>query len=149
MGICASSQYSMKKVGTLRWPHPTTKIIHPDGKLQELRQPVKASLILSQNPSCFLCNSELMYINSPLPHVPGDELLQLDQIYFLLPLSKFEATLSLQELCLLAIKASEYISLLNRAYSSQKISPFSYKRCCKVGTGFKYPVRSGNRIVVF
>nr|KJB77890.1 hypothetical protein B456_012G163600 [Gossypium raimondii] len=90
-----------------------------------------------------------MYINSPLPPVSGDELLQLDQIYFLLPLSKSEATLSLQELCSLAIKASEYISLLNRAYSSQKISSFSYKRSCRVGTGFKYPVRSVNRNVVF
>ncbi|XVF00641.1 hypothetical protein REPUB_Repub04eG0018500 [Reevesia pubescens] len=164
MGICASSQY-MTKGGRLSWPPATTKIIYPNGKLQEFRQPIKASLILSQNPNCFLCNSELMYVNSRLPQVPEDEELQLDQIYFLMPESKSQAPLSLQELCLLAIKASTALSHLNNVYSSQKILQFSDQNgsgfiaagtqgCCQVPIGFNIiginsPARSGNTKIVF
>ncbi|KAK8486670.1 hypothetical protein V6N11_033123 [Hibiscus sabdariffa] len=84
----------------------------------------RASLILSQNPDCFLCNSELMYVDSRLPHVPKDEQLQPGQIYFLMPLSKSQATLSLQEPCSLAIKASEPLSHLNKVFSDQNVVRF-------------------------
>ncbi|KAK9001563.1 hypothetical protein V6N11_083343 [Hibiscus sabdariffa] len=124
MGICLSSQCSTTKGGNSSRPPPTTKIIHPNGKLQEFRQPIRASLILSQNPNCFLCNSELMYVDSRLPHVPEDEQLQPDQIYFLMPLSKSQATLSLQELCSLAIKASEPLSHLNKVFRDQNVVKF-------------------------
>ncbi|KAE8692608.1 putative Transcriptional regulator SUPERMAN [Hibiscus syriacus] len=120
MGICASSQHSTTKGGNSSRPPPTTKIIHPNGKLQEFRQPIKASLLLSQNPECFLCDSELMYVNLRLPRVPEDEQLRSDRFYFLLPLSESQATLSLQELCSLAVKASESLSHLNTVYSSQR-----------------------------
>ncbi|TYJ44569.1 hypothetical protein E1A91_A03G234700v1 [Gossypium mustelinum] len=121
MGICSSSQYTTKADNRLTWPPPTTtKIIYPDGNLQQLIQPIKASVVLSQNPSCFLCNSELMYVNSCLPQVPGDEQLQLDQIYFLMPLSMSQAPLSL-ELCSLAIKAGAALSRLNEAYSHKEV----------------------------
>ncbi|XVE48632.1 hypothetical protein DITRI_Ditri01bG0017400 [Diplodiscus trichospermus] len=160
MGICASSLYTTKG-GNLCWPPPTTKIIYPDGRLQEFRQPIKASFVLSQNPNCFLCNSELMYVNSRLPRVHEDEELQLDQIYFLMPLSKSQATISLQELCSLAIKASTALSHLDMVYSSsQKLLQFSDQNgtgfiaaatqgCCKVPIGFNItgintPGRSGN-----
>ena len=142
MGICASSQYTTKG-GNLSWPPPTSKIIYPDGRLQEFRQPIKARLILSQNPNCFLCNSELMYVNSRLPHVPEDEELQLDQIYFLMPLSKSQATLSLQELCSLAIKASTVLSHLDKVYSSQKLLQFSDQH----GEGFIAAVPIGFNII--
>ncbi|EOX97223.1 Uncharacterized protein TCM_006313 [Theobroma cacao] len=164
MGICASSQY-VKMGGNLSWPPPTTKIIYPGGRIQEFRQPIKASLVLSQNPNCFLCNSELMYVNSRLPHVPDDEELQLDQIYFLMPRSKSQAPLSLQELGSLAIKASTALAHLDKVYSAQKILHFSDKngarfiagtqRCCKAPIGFNImgitsPGRSsGNSKVVF
>ncbi|KAE8654389.1 putative Transcriptional regulator SUPERMAN [Hibiscus syriacus] len=121
MGVCASSQHSTRKGGNSSRPPPTTKIIHPNGNLQEFRQPIKACLILSQNPDCFLCDSELMYVNSRPPRVPDDEQLRLDRIYFLMPLSKSQATLSLQELCSLAVKASGSLSHLNTVYSSQGI----------------------------
>ncbi|KAK8613763.1 hypothetical protein V6N13_101519 [Hibiscus sabdariffa] len=77
-----------------------------------------------RNPNCFLCNSELMYVDSRLPHVPEDEQLQPDQIYFLMPLSKSQATLSLQELCSLAIKASEPLSHLNKVFRDQNVVKF-------------------------
>ena len=104
MGICASSQYTSKGRIALNWPS-TAKIIHLDGTLQELRDPIKAGNILSQNPDCFLCSSESMYINSHVPLIPQNEELQLGQIYFLMPLSNSHEPLSLQDLCTLAIKA--------------------------------------------
>ncbi|XVF45820.1 hypothetical protein PTKIN_Ptkin02bG0237400 [Pterospermum kingtungense] len=147
MGICASSQYTTKGGNLISWPPATTKIIYPDGRVQEFRQPIKASLVLSQNPNCFLCNSELMYVNSRLPQVPEDEELQLDQIYFLMPLSQSQSTLSLQELCSLAIKASAALSRLDKVCSSQKFLQLSGRNgagfvaggtrgCCKVPIGF-------------
>ncbi|XVE94096.1 hypothetical protein REPUB_Repub01dG0251500 [Reevesia pubescens] len=165
MGICSSSQYTTKGGNYLSWPPPTTKIIYPDGRLEEFRQSMKASLVLSQNPNCFLCNSELMYVNSRLPHVPEDEELQLDQIYFLMPRCKSLTPLSLQELCSLAIKASSALSHLNKVYSAQKVLQFSGQNgagfiaagtqgCCKVPIGFNFigissPGRSGNPKIVF
>ncbi|KAJ9135566.1 hypothetical protein P3X46_032736 [Hevea brasiliensis] len=113
MGNCASHQ-NRKNMGTaffltLNW-QSTAKIVHPDGRLQEFKQPIKAKLILSQNPNCFLCSSDSMFVNFRLPHVADDEELQLGQIYFLMPLSKSHARLSLQELGALAIKASSALA---------------------------------------
>ncbi|KAL5788508.1 hypothetical protein ACOSP7_005457 [Xanthoceras sorbifolium] len=75
-------------------------IHHLGGKLQELRLPTKAGHVLSQNPNCFLCSSDSMQIDSPLPHMKEDEEFQLGQIYFLMPLRKSQLAppLSLPEL---------------------------------------------------
>lgn len=81
-----------------------------NGNLQEYQQPIKASQILSDNNlnnnNMFLCSSEHMFVNCYVPHVPEDEELQLGHIYFIMPISKLYKILTLQELCLLAIKAS-------------------------------------------
>ncbi|KAK2978360.1 hypothetical protein RJ640_016462 [Escallonia rubra] len=111
----------------------TAKIIHNDGRLQEFRQPVKAGQVLSDNANCFLCSSETMYVDSHVPHVPADEELQLGQLYFLLPISKSQAPLSLQDLCSLAIKAS--IALSNHAAMRRKTaksSPFRVDHSVKL-----------------
>ncbi|XP_024923021.3 uncharacterized protein LOC112489144 [Ziziphus jujuba] len=114
MGVCASSQYyTSKEYGSLNWPH-TTKIIHLDGSLQELRHTVKASQILTQNPNTFLCSSESMYIDKLATQIPSEEDLQLGQIYFLIPISQSKAPFSLQDLCSLAIKASTALSLAKK-----------------------------------
>ncbi|XP_048135641.1 uncharacterized protein LOC115737217 [Rhodamnia argentea] len=87
-------------------PPSTLKLIHTDGRLQEFTQTIKASHLLSQNPNCFLCSSESMFIDSTVPRIHEEEDLCLGQLYFLLPLSMSRAPLTLRELCLLAIKAS-------------------------------------------
>lgn len=124
MGNCASPQYATNCAFTFTLhSQSTVKIVHTDGSLQEFKQPIKANLVLSQNPNCFLCNSESMYVNSHLPHVADDEELQLGQIYFLVPLSKSHALLSLQELCSFAIKASSAL-----AHQTPDIHPQKYGR---------------------
>ncbi|KAJ8747639.1 hypothetical protein K2173_012815 [Erythroxylum novogranatense] len=117
----------------------TAKVIHIDGELEEFKQPLKASFVLSQNPTCFLCSSESMDINCHLPPVPNDEALQLGQIYFLIPLAKFHARLSLQELCVLAIKANA--ALADHHQSHVMVCPlnakssFSWKNASKFHEG--------------
>lgn len=116
MGACASSSTSSSKPGkatsgsggsnTIRRSQAAAKVVHVDGRVQEFRQPIQANNIISQNPNCFLCNSESMSIGTCVPQVPDDEELQPGQIYFLLPLSQSHKPLSLPDLCSLAIKAS-------------------------------------------
>lgn len=115
MGNCTAPQYKNNgaDIDYLNYWPATANIIHLDGRLQEFKQPIKAIDILSQNPNCFLCSSESMFIGSQVPRLPEDEELQVGQIYFLMPLSKLQATLTLQELCSLAIKASSAISHVN------------------------------------
>ncbi|XP_050384210.1 uncharacterized protein LOC126800838 [Argentina anserina] len=85
-------------------------VIHVDSdrviRVQELKQPIQARRIISQHPDHVLCNSEAMSVGTCAPHVPGDEVLQPGQIYFLMPLQQAQNPLSLPELCDLAIKAS-------------------------------------------
>ncbi|GKB15376.1 retrovirus-related pol polyprotein from transposon TNT 1-94 [Tanacetum coccineum] len=66
----------------------------------------------------FLCSSEHMFVNCHMPHVQEDEELQLGHIYFIMPISKLYKILTLQELCLLAIKASV---ALDKKYSSSQM----------------------------
>ncbi|KAK8717530.1 hypothetical protein V6N13_044793 [Hibiscus sabdariffa] len=115
MGACVSS-ISSSKSGTsggggggssvLKRSSTAVKVVHVEGRVQELRQSVQAKSIVSQNPGHFLCSSESMSIGTCVPHVPDDEVLQPGQIYFLLPLSHSHKPLSLPDLCSLAIKAS-------------------------------------------
>ncbi|KAK4258699.1 hypothetical protein QN277_005120 [Acacia crassicarpa] len=111
MGNCASPQYT-RKGGNLSWKS-SVNVIDMEGKLQQLKEPKKAWHVLSQNPNCFICSSESMYVGSPVPHVVPSEELQLGYIYFLLPLSKSNTRLSLQDLCALAIKANAALDRCN------------------------------------
>ncbi|GLT75232.1 hypothetical protein SLA2020_469710 [Shorea laevis] len=92
--------------------HPTAKVVHMDGRIQEFKPPIQAKHVTSQNPGdYFLCSSESMsIIGTSVPAVPDDEELQPDQIYFLLPLSHSNKALSLPDLCTLAVKASSGLS---------------------------------------
>lgn len=116
MGICVSSHIITVKGGSMKW-RLTAKIVHLDGRLQELSEPIRVSHILSQNPNCFLSSSDAMYVGSNAPHVPGDEEVELGQIYFLMPISKSHSPLSLQDLCALAIKASTALETVNMRHT--------------------------------
>ncbi|GLT39111.1 hypothetical protein SLA2020_133180 [Shorea laevis] len=116
MGAClSSSNPSPRKTGTVvgaggaltATKHlPTAKVVHMDGRIQDFKPPVQAKHVTSQNPDHFLCSSEAMSIGTSVPAMPNDEELQPDQIYFLLPLSDSNKSLSLPDLCALAVKAS-------------------------------------------
>lgn len=111
MGVCASfpRTNTIKNGGgnhkSSRWPS-AAKIIHMDGRVQELKAPIPARNILSQNPNHFLCSSESISMNNCMPQMPEEEELQLGQIYFLLPLSHAHKLITLKDMCSLAIKAN-------------------------------------------
>ncbi|KAL3730634.1 hypothetical protein ACJRO7_027633 [Eucalyptus globulus] len=114
MGNCAAPQITRngglamtaRHQNWLSSPPSTLMVIHMDGRLQEFAQTLKASHLLSQNPNCFLCSSESMFVDSMVPQVHEEEDLCFGQLYFLLPLSMSRVLLSLRELCMLAVKAS-------------------------------------------
>ncbi|KAL1324093.1 hypothetical protein HN51_034274 [Arachis hypogaea] len=131
MGACASSQFTNKS-RKQRW-QSSVNIIDMDGKLEKYKEPIKAEHALFKNSDCFLCSSEKMYVGSVLPHVDPNEDLQLDQIYFLVPLSKSHVPLSLKELCVFAIKANAAL-VLHSEYSATnsmlKSSSVSHRNDC-------------------
>ncbi|RZC45496.1 hypothetical protein C5167_038449 [Papaver somniferum] len=111
MGVCASSETTRRRPsgGGIMSSESTAKVIHTDGRLQEFKQPIRAEHILSQNPNCFLCSSETMYVDMIIPKMDETEELQMGQVYFLLPLSHSRQPLTISELCALAIKASSVL----------------------------------------
>ncbi|CAL0329209.1 unnamed protein product [Lupinus luteus] len=120
MGACVSSEHA-RKGENLSW-QSTVNIVELDGRLQQLKEPTKAWLVLSQNPNCFICSSESMYVGSVmLPLAPNQEL-QLGHIYFLVPRSKSRIPLSIEDLCALTIKAD---AVLAPSKPTHKIFKFS------------------------
>ncbi|OAY29466.1 hypothetical protein MANES_15G147000v8 [Manihot esculenta] len=137
MGNCASPQYAKRdSLSHTLNIQSTAKVIHTDGSLHEFKQPIKANLILSQYPNFFLCSSEFMFVDCRLPRVADDEELQLGQIYFLMPLSRSNAPLSLQELCALAIKASAALAKRDGLTKTSSYLHGDVERFCKVSVGF-------------
>lgn len=107
MGICTSAPLMTKYSGNMNLPiTKVAMLIQMNGQLQEFQQLITAGEILVQNPDFFLCSSEAMNVNSLVPQMAKDEILQLGQLYFLLPISKLNTPLSLQDMCTLAVKAS-------------------------------------------
>ncbi|KAK4378374.1 hypothetical protein RND71_000236 [Anisodus tanguticus] len=134
MGICTSSPLMTKQNGSIM-NFPVTKVtmvIQITGKLQEFRQPITAGEILVQHPDFFICSSEAMNVNSLVPQLAKDEMLQLGQLYFLLPVSKLQTPFSLQDMCALAVKAStalnEYCNLSTIVAESSGILTRRFKK---------------------
>lgn len=110
MGLCVSSQIISSQNGRfLNFPY-TVMVIQSNGKLQQFKQPIRAGKLLSQNPSCFICCSETMNVDSFPVQMAEDDELQAGQLYFLMPISKSQTLITLQDLCTLAIKASAAIN---------------------------------------
>ncbi|KAJ8544892.1 hypothetical protein K7X08_017475 [Anisodus acutangulus] len=102
MGIVCSS-YDSTSVAT-------AKLILHDGRLQEFSYPVKASYLLQNDPSIFICNSDEMDFGDVICAVNENEELQLGQLYFALPLSRLQHKLKAEEMTALAVKASSALN---------------------------------------
>lgn len=135
MGLCVSvnrNEYDSSP--------STAKIVTINGDLREYDVPVLASQVLesestsssssssSRSSSYFLCNSDSLYYDDFIPAIESDEILQADQIYFVLPISKRQYRLSASDMAALAVKASVAIEKSagkknRRRRSSGRISP--------------------------
>ncbi|XP_010428724.1 PREDICTED: uncharacterized protein LOC104713326 [Camelina sativa] len=116
MGLCVSvdrNEYDSSST-------TTAKIVTINGDLREYDVPVLASQVLESESTSssssssssrsssfyFLCNSDSLYYDDFIPAIESDEILQADQIYFVLPVSKRQYRLSTSDMAALAVKAS-------------------------------------------
>ncbi|XP_059294588.1 uncharacterized protein LOC132047577 [Lycium ferocissimum] len=88
----------------------TAKLILHDGRLQEFSYPVKASYLLQNDPTIFICNSDEMDFGDVISAVSENEELQLGQLYFALPLNRLKHKLKAEEMAALAVKASSALN---------------------------------------
>uniref|UniRef100_M4CHN1 Poly polymerase n=1 Tax=Brassica campestris TaxID=3711 RepID=M4CHN1_BRACM len=116
---------------------PAAKIVTVNGDLREYNVPVLASQVLeaesmassssSRPSSYFLCNSDSLYYDDFIPAIEPEEILQADQIYFVLPVSKRQYRLTASDMAALAVKASVAMEKAaknnNRRRKSGRISP--------------------------
>ncbi|CAF2180295.1 unnamed protein product [Brassica napus] len=116
---------------------PAAKIVTVNGDLREYNVPVLASQVLeaesmassssSRPSSYFLCNSDSLYYDDFIPAIEPEEILQADQIYFVLPVSKRQYRLTASDMAALAVKASVAMEKAaknkNRSRKSGRISP--------------------------
>ncbi|MED6168359.1 hypothetical protein PIB30_010982 [Stylosanthes scabra] len=131
MGACASVEGSNKAGNFTSW-ESCVNIVHLDGTLQQLKKPLKAWHVLSQNPNCFLCSSESMNVGSTMQGVDPSEELQLDHIYFLVPRIRSRVPLSMKELGELAFKANAALAHNNNnnnfVFNNNKVVPLSKRK---------------------
>jgi hypothetical protein len=107
MGGCVSSEKTISKGGGGVGGKRGQRRDCNEKKLPKTtKQPIQAKAVTFQNPSCFLCSYESLSIGSCEPHLPSEEELQADHIYFLMPFSRARQHLSLPDLCVLAITAT-------------------------------------------
>ncbi|CAL5187959.1 unnamed protein product [Lathyrus oleraceus] len=107
MGNCTSSDSTRVA---------TAKLILQDGRLREFSYPVKVSYLLQEHPSCFICNSDEMDFDDVVTAVDENQVLQLGQLYFALPLSWLRQPLQAQEMAALAVKASSALMKSGASY---------------------------------
>ncbi|KAL2905688.1 N-acetylglucosamine-1-phosphotransferase subunits alpha/beta [Bienertia sinuspersici] len=97
MGICTSSEATSVA---------TAKLILQNGKLEEFSYPVKASYLLSKDPTTFICHSDDMDFDGVVSAIRDDEELEPGQLYFALPRAQLNRPLSAEEMAALAVKAN-------------------------------------------
>ncbi|WCJ33837.1 hypothetical protein M5689_015173 [Euphorbia peplus] len=103
---------------------PTTKLIFENGDLQEFRNPVKVSEILNRN--YFICKADDMDYDDYISAVDDDEVLQLGQLYFALPLTWLDKPLRAPAMAALAVKAS--LALKNRTLGDPNMVSSNYEK---------------------
>ncbi|KAJ3677683.1 hypothetical protein LUZ60_003407 [Juncus effusus] len=90
----------------------TAKVITINGVLIEYSSASMVSEVLVSNThnntsaGAFICSSDELYFDAYIPVLPHHTWLELDQIYFILPLSMLHRPLSAQDMASLALKAS-------------------------------------------
>ncbi|KAJ4963669.1 hypothetical protein NE237_023608 [Protea cynaroides] len=130
MGICISIEPAKEREDLIQ--KSEAMVIDADGKLQKFKEQTKVRDVISQNPNCFLCNAESIYVDSCFPPLPDTEELQFGQIYFLLPLTKQNIPVTLPDLCTLAIRTA---SVLRKRDRQMQSSPFSSRLSLSLRVG--------------
>ncbi|XP_059075358.1 uncharacterized protein LOC131047727, partial [Cryptomeria japonica] len=102
---------------------PTAKLILDDGALREYEHPVKVAQVLNEKgrEAFFICLSDSINFNDCLAPLPAYHELQLDRLYFLLPLTKLKYPLLPSEMAAMVVKAAAALqSKQNKHRNSRK-----------------------------
>lgn len=106
----------------------TTKVVAPSGQLRQYSYRITAAEALVE-PLTFLCSSDLLFVDEPIPAHPRDHLLHLGQVYFALPDTMLGQTLTVDDMKVLAWRASGAMAEAERAMAESR------KRKKKVARG--------------
>ncbi|KAF3331219.1 hypothetical protein FCM35_KLT04573 [Carex littledalei] len=103
MGSCISYHFTREVIGF----QPMAQVITIDGSLIEYSVPTNVSQVLDKEYSTsFLCNSDELYFDERIPELGYDhELVELGQIYFMLPRSMLDQPVTRDDMAALAVKA--------------------------------------------
>lgn len=131
MGGCVSSRISGSD-NDEKLSLSAANVITINGQLRQFLIPITVSQALRQieseskslSSSSFICNSDSLYYDEPIPALDSVDELQSGQIYFILPNSKLHYLLSASDMAALAVKASAALSVNNNGRGSKsRISP--------------------------
>ncbi|XP_057837510.1 uncharacterized protein LOC131047729 [Cryptomeria japonica] len=118
MGIALSSSSSSSSSPKTR---PTAKSILDDGALREYEHPVKLAQVLNERGrEAFFCLSDSINFNECLAPLPAHHELQLDRLYFLLPLTKLKYPLLPSEMAAMVLKAAAALQSKQNKHNSRK-----------------------------
>ncbi|GLJ14956.1 hypothetical protein SUGI_0244080 [Cryptomeria japonica] len=95
----------------------TARILFFNGVMKEFREPIKAGEIIKQNPGYFLCHWDSLHIDKFMVSVNSKDVLELGELYFLLPLRKLQYVLSVSDMAAMVFKAN---SAINQMISSRE-----------------------------
>jgi len=115
MGPCFSSPTSDSA-------HMTAIVITVDGSLKEYTGPVTVSSVLGPcRPSFFLCNSDNLYLDTCIPALDSEVVLDPGQVYFVLPVAKLGHPLSVSDMAGMAVKASSALVAASEKHGKRRI----------------------------
>lgn len=109
MGACLSSSSGAEIISDdqLIDDHSATaKVITADGHLLEYSAAVKAYDVLGpSHPLCFLCSSDDLDRDAPIPPLGSQDSLERGRLYFMLPVDSLRAPLRGRDMAALAVRA--------------------------------------------
>ncbi|OAY74357.1 hypothetical protein ACMD2_08763 [Ananas comosus] len=108
MGACLSSSSGTEIISDDLIDHSATaKVITVDGHLLEYSAAVKAYEVLGlSHPFCFLCSSDDLDCDAPIPPLGSQDSLERGQLYFMLPVESLRGPLRGRDMAALAVRAS-------------------------------------------
>lgn len=100
---------------------PTAKLVvlqrDAGGLIKEFTEPVKVAEILREMPDFFVCHADSMRYDQYVSPLSAEQELQVEHLYFLLPLTKLRHPLAVCDMAALAVEASAAMERSRRCYN--------------------------------
>jgi len=111
MGGCISC-------GSVLLPTARLVVLQEDaGGLIEFPEPVKVAEILRERPGFFVCHADSMRYDEYVSPLSAEQELQVEHLYFMLPVTKLRHPLPASDMVALAVKASAAMERSRRRYN--------------------------------